>query len=249
MAPQRWDTPAGSAGAHGPWCFVVSRFARWQKAGVCWRSLTSWQQVEGAGQRDGTRHRGESPLIRAHQHAAGVPKGTRRPQSGRLPPHNPPAGRGPPPALPVRLSPASGDPAVSAGLGDLDPESTQGSSHVVRLQKLMDCHNGRDLQRLLFPKPIQRPVPGNFVQTACGSFKRRPISHQQAYLVCHKFDPRHGPKERPFRGHLTDRKWASHGCPKVGPVAAAYCRSMVRLAICLICCAVSGPNFRLIMSK
>jgi transposase len=64
---------------YGPWCTVASRFYRWQKAGVFRRILAALQQqADGAGQLDWTIHFVDSTIIRAHQHAAGAKKGTRR---------------------------------------------------------------------------------------------------------------------------------------------------------------------------
>jgi transposase len=59
---------------------VASRFYRWQKAGV-WQRLfdTVQQQADAAGQLDGEIHDVDGTIVRAHQHAAGVKKGTRKP--------------------------------------------------------------------------------------------------------------------------------------------------------------------------
>jgi transposase len=75
-APWR-DLPA----RYGPWRTVASRFYRWQRAGL-WQSLFDAvkQQAEASGQLNWDLHYIDSTMIRAHQHAAGAKKGTRRPK-------------------------------------------------------------------------------------------------------------------------------------------------------------------------
>jgi transposase len=64
---------------YGPWRTAASRFSRGQKAGLFRRILAALQQqADVAGQLDWTVHFVESTMIRAHQHAAGAKKGTRR---------------------------------------------------------------------------------------------------------------------------------------------------------------------------
>ena len=48
----------------GSWRTLYSRFRRWQQA-----------HADAAGARDGARHVLNSTTVRAHQHAAGAPKG------------------------------------------------------------------------------------------------------------------------------------------------------------------------------
>jgi transposase len=64
---------------YGPWRTVASRFYRWRQAGVFQHILAALQQqAAAAGQLDWAIHSVNSPIIRAHQHAAGAKKGTRR---------------------------------------------------------------------------------------------------------------------------------------------------------------------------
>jgi len=66
---------------YGPWRTVASRFYRWQKAGV-WQRLFEavQQQADAAGRLDWKIHYVDGTIVRAHQHAAGAKKGTRKPR-------------------------------------------------------------------------------------------------------------------------------------------------------------------------
>lgn len=66
---------------YGPWRTVASRFYRWQRAGL-WQYVFDAvkQQAEASGQINWNLHYVDSPIIRAHQHAAGAKKGTQRPK-------------------------------------------------------------------------------------------------------------------------------------------------------------------------
>jgi transposase len=64
---------------YGPWQTVASRFYRWQRAGRWQRIFDALkQQAEVTGQLGWLLHFVDSTIIRAHQHAAGAKKGTRR---------------------------------------------------------------------------------------------------------------------------------------------------------------------------
>jgi transposase len=64
---------------YGPWPTVYSRFQRWRVAGI-WERLFAVLQQESdvAGELDWDIHYVDSTIVRAHQHAAGAKKGTRR---------------------------------------------------------------------------------------------------------------------------------------------------------------------------
>ena len=60
----------------GSWRTVYSRFRRWQQAGVWERALTALQaEADAAGDLDWAVHFLDGTIVRAHQHAAGAPKG------------------------------------------------------------------------------------------------------------------------------------------------------------------------------
>ena len=60
----------------GSWRTVYSRFRRWQGAGVWERTLATLQaEADAAGEVDWARHFLDGTTVRAHQHAAGAPKG------------------------------------------------------------------------------------------------------------------------------------------------------------------------------
>jgi transposase len=64
---------------YGPWRTVASRFYRWQKAGVFQQILdTLQQQADATGHVNWGLHYVDSTIVRAHQHAAGAKKGSRR---------------------------------------------------------------------------------------------------------------------------------------------------------------------------
>jgi len=64
---------------YGPWQTVATRFYRWRKAGVWDRILEALQQKAGGeGRIDWEVHYVDGTVVRAHQHAAGAKKGTRR---------------------------------------------------------------------------------------------------------------------------------------------------------------------------
>jgi transposase len=64
---------------YGPVGTVSSRFYRWRQAGVWDRVLAALQQqADQAGALDWNTHYVDGSVIRAHQHAAGAKKGTRR---------------------------------------------------------------------------------------------------------------------------------------------------------------------------
>jgi transposase len=66
---------------YGPWRTVASRFYRWRKAGVFQHLFDALkQQADAAGQLDWEVHFVDSPMVRAHQHAAGAKKGMPRPR-------------------------------------------------------------------------------------------------------------------------------------------------------------------------
>lgn len=64
---------------YGPWQTVYTRFWRWTRAGV-WDQLCAalQRQADARGQIDWAVHFVDSTVVRAHQHAAGAKKGTRR---------------------------------------------------------------------------------------------------------------------------------------------------------------------------
>jgi transposase len=66
---------------YGPWQTAYTRFWRWTRAGV-WDQLFAalQRQADAAGQIDWQVHFVDGTVIRAHQHAAGAKKGTRRPK-------------------------------------------------------------------------------------------------------------------------------------------------------------------------
>jgi transposase len=58
---------------YGPWATMASRFYRWRKAGLWGRVFAAVQQQgDAAGQLDWDMHDVDSPIIRAHHHAAGA---------------------------------------------------------------------------------------------------------------------------------------------------------------------------------
>jgi transposase len=60
---------------------VASRFYRWRKAGLFPRLFdTLQQQADTTGQLDWHMHFIDSPIVRAHQHAAGAQKGMPTPK-------------------------------------------------------------------------------------------------------------------------------------------------------------------------
>ena len=64
---------------YGPWSTVASRFYRWTRAGLWDRILAALQeQADQAGQLDWEVHFVDGTVVRAHQHAAGAKKVTRR---------------------------------------------------------------------------------------------------------------------------------------------------------------------------
>ena len=67
---------------YGPWRTVTSRFYRWRKAGVFWERVLRVlrQRADAAGKLDWMTHYVDSTTVRAHQHAAGVKGGIRRPK-------------------------------------------------------------------------------------------------------------------------------------------------------------------------
>ncbi|HVG97597.1 MAG TPA: IS5 family transposase [Chloroflexota bacterium] len=66
----------------GPWHTVASRFYRWVAAGVWDRVLAALQRrADAAGALDWGTHFVDGTVIRAHQHAAGARKRTRRPRA------------------------------------------------------------------------------------------------------------------------------------------------------------------------
>ena len=69
---------------YGSWRTVASRFYRWRRAGI-WQRLFEavQQQADTAGQLDWAIHYVDSILVRAHQHAAGSPKGAEAEALGR----------------------------------------------------------------------------------------------------------------------------------------------------------------------
>ena len=61
---------------YGPWQTAYSRFRRWQRAGVWERVLAALQaEADAAGDLDWALHFLDGTTVRAHQHAAGAPKG------------------------------------------------------------------------------------------------------------------------------------------------------------------------------
>jgi transposase len=64
---------------YGPWRTVASRFYCWQKAGVFQCVFDALKQLaDAAGHLDWQIHFVDSTIVRAHQHAAGAKKWTRR---------------------------------------------------------------------------------------------------------------------------------------------------------------------------
>jgi len=64
---------------YGPWSTVANRFYAWQKAGLWTRLLAALQQeAHERGELDWSLHFVDGSVIRAHQHAAGARKDTRR---------------------------------------------------------------------------------------------------------------------------------------------------------------------------
>ena len=78
-APWR-DVPA----CYGPWQTVASRYYRWRRAGL-WQSLfeSVQQQADAAGQMEWAIHDVDGTIVRAHQHAAGSPRGAQAEALGR----------------------------------------------------------------------------------------------------------------------------------------------------------------------
>ena len=65
----------------GPWRTVASRFYRWRKTGLWDRLFAAVQEkADAAGRVDWTVHFVDGTIIRAHQHAAGAKRGTRKPK-------------------------------------------------------------------------------------------------------------------------------------------------------------------------
>lgn len=66
---------------YGKWETVSSRFYRWQKQGI-WQAVLCQLQQMGAikGTLDWEVHYVDGSVIRAHQHAAGAKKATRKPK-------------------------------------------------------------------------------------------------------------------------------------------------------------------------
>jgi transposase len=61
---------------YGPWRTVYSRFRRWHRAGVWERALAALQaEADARGDLDWALHCLDGTTVRAHQHAAGAPKG------------------------------------------------------------------------------------------------------------------------------------------------------------------------------
>jgi transposase len=69
---------------YGSWRTVASRFYRWRRAGI-WQRLFEavQQQADAAGQLDWAIHYVDGTIVRAHQHAAGSPKGAEAEALGR----------------------------------------------------------------------------------------------------------------------------------------------------------------------
>jgi transposase len=64
---------------YGAWQTVYSRFRRWRLAGVWDRVLAALQaEADARGDLDWNLHFLDGTVIRAHQHAAGAPKGAAR---------------------------------------------------------------------------------------------------------------------------------------------------------------------------
>jgi transposase len=78
-APWR-DLPA----CYGSWSTVASRFYRWRKAGL-WQRLFEavQQQAEAQGKINWAIHYVDGTIVRAHQHAAGAPRGAEAEALGR----------------------------------------------------------------------------------------------------------------------------------------------------------------------
>lgn len=61
---------------YGPWQTAYSRFRRWQRAGVWEQVLAALQaEADAVGALDWALHFLDGTTVRAHQHAAGAPKG------------------------------------------------------------------------------------------------------------------------------------------------------------------------------
>ena len=69
---------------YGCWSTVASRFYRWQKAGI-WQPLFEavQQQADAEGRLHGDVHYIDGTIVRAHQHAAGSPRGAEAEALGR----------------------------------------------------------------------------------------------------------------------------------------------------------------------
>ena len=64
---------------YGSWKTVLSRFYRWQRAGVWDRVLAEVQrQADAEGRLDWSLHFVDSTVVRVHQHAAGAKRGTQQ---------------------------------------------------------------------------------------------------------------------------------------------------------------------------
>jgi hypothetical protein len=69
---------------YGAWRTVASRFYRWRRAGIWQRLFESvQQQADVAGQLNWGVHYVDGTIVRAHQHAAGSPKGAEAEALGR----------------------------------------------------------------------------------------------------------------------------------------------------------------------
>src|SRR2546430_17372252 len=68
----------------GAWSTVASRFYRWRKAGI-WQRLFEavQQQADAAGTINWAMHSIDGTIVRAHQHAAGAPRGAEAEALGR----------------------------------------------------------------------------------------------------------------------------------------------------------------------
>jgi transposase len=62
---------------YGPWKSVATRFYRWRDSGLFGRMLVALQRTP-RGEVDWSLHLVDSPIIRAHQHAAGAKGGGRQ---------------------------------------------------------------------------------------------------------------------------------------------------------------------------
>src|SRR5713101_5145683 len=84
VSPGSYSASNLTGAAYGAWSTVASRFYRWRKAGI-WQRLFEAvpQQADAAGKINWAIHYIDGTIVRAHQHAAGSPRGAEAEALGR----------------------------------------------------------------------------------------------------------------------------------------------------------------------